>query len=48
VTRFSEVKREGIWVEAETRVLLTWLRNGWASCWVSDRGEEISMHARLL
>ena len=46
--KFPDVKRARSRVDAEARVLLTWLRNGQTSYSMNSGGEEISVHARLL
>jgi hypothetical protein len=46
--KFPEMKSNRSGFEAEARVLLTWLRKGQTSYWVSEEGGEISIHARLL
>jgi len=46
--KIPDVKRARSRVDAEARVLLTWLRNGQTSYSITSNGEEISMHARLL
>lgn len=46
--RFPDAGRKRSGVEAEARVLLTWLKKGQTSYSATDEGEEISIHARLL
>lgn len=46
--RFPDAGRERSGVEAEARVLLSWLRRGQTSYSMTSGGEEISIHARLL
>ena len=46
--RFPDAGRERSRVEAEARVLLSWLRRGQTSYSMTSGGEEISIHARLL
>ncbi len=46
--KFPDVGRKRSGVEAEARVLLTWLRKGQTSYSATYGGEEISIYAKLL